>query len=522
MAKTMVINRLNFSNVVNTTEYFYISGSTTTGQQSTTETFVQTTIRTASTVSNLRLFISAETLASDATLRTRVNAGNGAQAIAYQATGEFEDTTNSDSLSAGDELNYQNVPPATNSAVFQGMQLALDVGGTTVQTIIQNSRGETGSLSGFGLSTASLTAFWAIGAYSSAFNGDSVESRNNTEQRKTGTFKNLQMNISSNARTTTTVFRTRKNAGNGNLSISFTTETGILGDDVNSDSVVATDDYNFSTVTGTGTETCIALGSVVFEDTANGISEYAAGTTQGNQFGGTATTTYFGLSGPDIDQTTETSAQSECKDAITFSEMTFNVSANSMDAGETNLFTFRENATGTTLLIANTPGQTGIISDSVNSNDSVATDLVAIQLNPAGGAGDNVTIRTHTIYGLSSVTPPAAVADEERYLAVNTIPLLSQSPFMHDLLVKIGGSRTNVQTFKLDNLLPDTKLLHHLYDLRLSLCPYCGQDMELLPHLHHGTIDQIRRTLDKFVPKPPMEDLQTHQHTLPSPIIRYF
>lgn len=49
----------------------------------------------------------------------------------------------------------------------------------------------------------------------------------------------------------------------------------------------------------------------------------------------------------------------------------------------------------------------------------------------------------------------AAAADEERYMAVNTIPSLSYPPTMNDLLAKIGGSRTNVTTFQLQSQLPE-------------------------------------------------------------------
>ena len=179
-------------------------------EQSTTETNIQTTIRTAGTLSNLRIFISAETLTANATFRTRVNAGNGSQSIAYQATGAFEDTVNTDSISAGDEICYQNVPPAANTATFRQAQTAYDAGGTTTITIAMINRGVSGAPStGFGVSTASLTTFWQIGGFADTSNSSSTESDANTEQRKSGLFRNLQINIGTNTRTTTTTFRTR-------------------------------------------------------------------------------------------------------------------------------------------------------------------------------------------------------------------------------------------------------------------------------------------------------------------------
>ena len=80
----------------------------------TTEANAQYTVRSSATLSNLRVFVIANTSPGTSVVRTRVNVADGAQSVSILTTqtGSFEDTTNSDSVVAGDEINYQMVTPA--------------------------------------------------------------------------------------------------------------------------------------------------------------------------------------------------------------------------------------------------------------------------------------------------------------------------------------------------------------------------------------------------------------------------
>ncbi|MDZ4263761.1 MAG: hypothetical protein U1B30_15700 [Pseudomonadota bacterium] len=64
--------------------------------------------RAAATLSNLRTFINTNTTSADETLATRKNGGAGAQSVTITGgvTGAFEDTTNADTVVAGDKTNY--------------------------------------------------------------------------------------------------------------------------------------------------------------------------------------------------------------------------------------------------------------------------------------------------------------------------------------------------------------------------------------------------------------------------------
>ena len=120
---------------------------------------------------------------------------------------------------------------------------------------------------------------------------------------------------------------------------------------------------------------------------------------------------------------------------------------------------------------------------------------------------------------------PPAVTDEERYMAVSTLVGDYIPPWMNDLMVKIGGSRTNVRTFpmlKMRNSLRNSLSSLHSYVKQFLHDPCSSPDRGPLPHLRHGTRDQIRKTLDKFGPRLPTAVLLKSRHTLPSPIIRRF
>lgn len=75
----------------------------------TTESFTSVDANIACDVTNLWCYISANTVTATSTLRLKVNQANGnlVASIGASTTGEFEDTTNTDSLVATDEVNIE-------------------------------------------------------------------------------------------------------------------------------------------------------------------------------------------------------------------------------------------------------------------------------------------------------------------------------------------------------------------------------------------------------------------------------
>ena len=98
------------------TRYFTTTGHITAG---TTESEVRGQVNYACTASKLGIYLSANTVSATSTLRLRVNGAdvNQAASITASTTGWFDDTTNSDAIADGDEINYSIVTGATGTSL---------------------------------------------------------------------------------------------------------------------------------------------------------------------------------------------------------------------------------------------------------------------------------------------------------------------------------------------------------------------------------------------------------------------
>lgn len=100
------VQTANFS-TASTTWFFVPMGNTNTSLVSET-TGAKYRVRQTMTASNLYAYVGANARTTDTTIRTRVNGANGAQSLTYSAgqTGVKEDTSNTDSLAAGNDYDY--------------------------------------------------------------------------------------------------------------------------------------------------------------------------------------------------------------------------------------------------------------------------------------------------------------------------------------------------------------------------------------------------------------------------------
>jgi hypothetical protein len=127
-----------------TTNYFSPVG-TRTGFTSVTEADCALAHQFAVTVSNLRMFLSANTYATDATVRMRKAGVDVAQNLTLTAgaTGYFEDPTNTDAFSASDEISL-SITGGTSGSV------SVEILGVTEQEIIAGAPMRGLCLSNFG------------------------------------------------------------------------------------------------------------------------------------------------------------------------------------------------------------------------------------------------------------------------------------------------------------------------------------------------------------------------------------
>lgn len=237
------------------TRYFYINGH---GQAATPEASVQYRFRVVATFSNLRIYVNANSLDGAATVRTRKNGANGAQSVSIGAgaTGAFEDAVNTDSISVGDNVNYQGVAGGTTGNVqLSSTQVKSNSAGK--QVCVSAAYADTLGFGTTGYGKIEGTARkppWLV---------DDAAVRVTARASFSG--KNMYVYIAANSLDGSTTIRTRKNGANGNLSVSIgAAATGQFEDLVNTDSFVATDYLNWQVVTG-GTSGTIEMLCIGFE-----------------------------------------------------------------------------------------------------------------------------------------------------------------------------------------------------------------------------------------------------------------
>lgn len=198
-----------------------------------TETIAQWTARIALTSTNLKTHISANSLTASSTLRFRIGGANGSQnvSISNGATGNFEDTTNSDAVAVGNLINYQLTTGGTSAASL------------TVNNI-QALYADRGFQVGFQMVTGANIAPPITGVRYDPVQG----TQNNTDETSSqfsglaGQIKNLFIIYLTNTISSAGTWVSRKNGANGNLSVSISNgATGYFEDTTNIDTIASTD-----------------------------------------------------------------------------------------------------------------------------------------------------------------------------------------------------------------------------------------------------------------------------------------
>ena len=90
------------------------------GRESTTEADAEYKFRTETVLSNLRCYVSYNSITAESLMKTRINNGDGSQILTIPAStsGEFEDVTNSDIIIPGDDVCTELETGATGSTIY--------------------------------------------------------------------------------------------------------------------------------------------------------------------------------------------------------------------------------------------------------------------------------------------------------------------------------------------------------------------------------------------------------------------
>lgn len=359
---------------------------------STTEADRNSVWRSAGTLSNLYIRILLNDRAAS-TFRTRKGTANAnlVVSITGSTTGKFEDTSNTDAVTAGDNWHVTIITGAGGTVFAWHVYNVLFAATTnTVQRMGCNFTDVT---------LASTTSFSPF--YGHSATPQSTESNVGMTLRTAGTLRNFVIFVNGNSRTTTSTGRSRKNNANGNQSVSIgASATGTFEDTTNSDTVTSGNVINWSITTGAGTELLAINWTVVEFETTNGNHQYVAGEAAGVSQNANVTN-YIIFSGRYTTNTAESNVIAETNLAFTASLLQCNISANTVTAAST--LTLRiDSGAGANQTVSITASTTGIFQDTVNTDLIVASNTLDYLL-VTGATGTSLVIRSISMLGDSTV-----------------------------------------------------------------------------------------------------------------------
>lgn len=336
------------------------------------------------TVSELRAYASANTTTTaTCTLTARLNGSNQSLSLSWSAgqTGEKQDTTNSFSVSDGDDIDYAFVRGSESSKAITIQSISVrfdaDTSGDTISLV------GCANATGTPFNTASTTryitpSYTEIGSSERAVRclGDY-------------TFGNLYVYVAGNARTTTTTFRSRVNGANGAQSVSYTSgQSGLKEDTTNTDSIASGDDFCWSITTGTGTSTIDIRAISSTAVSADGEFDLFIGRNVGAGYT-SSSTAYLALGGG-ISTAGSTEANAQTRGfAADYYNLRGSVSSNTSNG--TTTVTFRIEGADAGPTISWTSGQTGTRTDTSNTASCADDDLIGFKIVNAGTGTCTIT-----------------------------------------------------------------------------------------------------------------------------------
>ena len=430
----------------------------------TTDDNTESLFRSAGTISNLYCRIITNTQTGNSTLKSRKNGANGNQTVTITgtATGVLEDTSNTDSISAGDKFCRTHIGSTSTGVVtFTIMSSVFDATTDTV-TLQTNKNSITG------LSAASTNYFLPP---EGRIYANTTEANVKFRVRKAGTYKNLGVFLSSNSRTTNTVWTSRKNGAAGNLTVTFGSGvTGWQEDTTHTDSVSAGDDYNTQIANSTGTQTYnFKTQKVEFVSTGGDSLKCCSATPVAITDN---TTRWYQVGGDIANTATEANSKMKLRFDNTASNMGLFITANTINASST--VTSRKNGAAGSQTITVTTTATGLFNDTSNTDTLVSTDDISIQYAAASVAGTQTTTISWMSMAFNVVTTTqvnqtfthlyklAALVNRTRTHIYKIVGRIAQT-YTHKYNIKLLVNRTRTFLYKIIGRVAQTRT--HLYKI---------------------------------------------------------
>jgi hypothetical protein len=358
--------------------FFSLIGYSISGSDSSN---TKVTMETAGTFSNFGVMCTENSFNNSLIATFRKNGADGSESVTFNAgvTGTVFDTSNTDSISATDVVNVKVSNTAgSGAATLRMFNAVFDTGnGNTLNKFVNIDPIGTNNF------TANATVnYIALNGYLGSFGG-TTEATSQYKMRSAGTLKNMSVNIKSNSRATSTAFKSRKNAADGNLLVTIGAGvTGLVEDTSNSDSIVSTDLVDIS-ILGGAESTSLVVNWVSTEFITTTSKFHMIVTINS---GSMSTGNYFMMPGAGMSSsqlTSEANAIMTTKLAFTASNLFAYISGNTGSAAGT--IELRKNSASATNTIAVTAGLTGLVEDTTHTDSFAVGDTIDIHCNTASG-----------------------------------------------------------------------------------------------------------------------------------------
>ncbi len=368
-----------------------------------TEANTQVTATEACTLSDLRGTINSGGSGTN-TFQFRKNGANGNQVASRAGTGVFEDAVNTDALITNDLFNIAYTDDGTDSNCWIGANVEFSSGHGNFHGAAASNGG-----SGATFNNDSATNFLPFGG---SLNGDAeagTEADAQWKNRGYTSIEALQVRVSSNARTTTSTFKDRKNGADGGFQIDYAAGiTGTVVDTSTASSLSDGDLINVSLAMGSGAAENLVVPFVcgTFKSTT-GKSEIWAGDAAGEPRTASGTANHSAIGGGLVINTvSDANYRSKIGFAAVVSNLRCYVSANTYSGN----CTVKVKKNGTSVItLTISAGATGWQENSSDTNTITDTDELSFEYDE--GTSGSITIQSVGIT-FSAISTSNYVASE--------------------------------------------------------------------------------------------------------------
>jgi hypothetical protein len=351
----------------------------------TVEADAQVTVRAAGTWSGMTARVNSNSLTATTTFTSRVGGADGNQAVSFASStsGAATDSTNHDTLSDGNLINYKVTVGGTGSNITPVSLTAAFAASSGTHALFCSFGGQAGGGTAF-----TGTDYWTL-------NGDASTAGNTTEANVQErihngcTLSHLFIYASANGTGTRTI-KSRVAGADGNQVLSITTgATGFFEDTSNSDSISADALCNYSTATSTFAQQTTIKNIGTWVSLTDVYCDIFAG--RNADFSYSASTGYMAVAGYMASSVNgaEANAQARIPYAASWNRMRVRVRANTLTG--TTTVTSRVGAADGVQSLSITTTSTGSFEDTTHIDTLTTSSDIDIKFT--GGTSGTLSVR---------------------------------------------------------------------------------------------------------------------------------